>query len=101
MSVLSGVSFTSQSSRRSASSLYKWNKKWSQESRADKSDTRSPTPLLSQSRLVHTTNLSHHSQSPIGQLSQHVNQSQNSSMFSDDEDDEDWIQDVCSEQVVK
>lgn len=41
-----------------------------------------------------------HSQSPMGQLSQRVVQSQNSLLFSDDEDEEDWILAACSDQVV-
>lgn len=122
--MLSGSSITSQGSRRSRSSLYKWSKKWSQGSNLtdSKLDTRSPTPILSQSRL-------YTSQSPTGsqkdsqsqQISQSSNQSSNrlsqeisassaslsqkssqynTSLFSDEGDADDWLDDVCSQQVT-
>lgn len=105
MSVLSGGSLTSQSSRRSAQSLYKWKKKWSQESR-NRSDTRSPTPLLSQSKLDQSHNTSLLSQSHTGHLSNLISQTAarsevNTSLFSDDEDEEEWMQAICSDQVSR
>ena len=114
MSVLSGSSFTSQGSRRSRSSLYKWNKRWSQTSApADaKLDTRSPTPILSQRRLSgdsarqsqyiseddgNTT--PRETSQEIAMTPSQKSSVYNSSLFSDDGDDDDWLDDICSNQV--